>query len=75
MRSVNVSDIHMLCHYDIIYMYVWMQSLCMFYMRDMTFQTSMHVFNVIYLRVCGCTVCWHTTPACFSQAHALSLAF
>ena len=33
------------------------------------------MYNVIYLRTCGCTVCWRTTLACFSRAHALSYAF
>ena len=26
-------------------------------------------------RTCGCTICWHTTLACFSRVHALSHAF
>ena len=48
--------------------------LCMFYMRDMMYHTFVHMYNIIYLRTCGCTVCWRTTLACFSQAHALSHA-
>ena len=52
---------------------------CTFDMRDMTYHTctctSMHIYNVIYQRTCGCTVCWRTALACFSQAHALSHAF
>ena len=47
----------------------------MFYMRDMTYHTSMHMYNVIYQCTCGRTAFWHTTLACFSQAHALSHAF
>ena len=49
--------------------------LCMFYMRDMMYHTFVHMYNVIYLRTCGCTVCWRTTLACFSLARALSHAF
>ena len=49
--------------------------LCMFYMREMTYHTSMYVYNAVYLHACGCTVCWRATLACFSQAHALSFAF
>ena len=39
--------------------------LCLFYMRDMTYHTFVHIYNVIYLRTSGCTVCWRTTLACF----------
>ena len=39
------------------------------------YHASMHMYNVIYQRTCGCTACWRTTLACFSQAHALSHAF
>ena len=46
---------------------------CMSYMRDMTYHTFVHMYNVIYLRTCGCTVCLRTTLSCFSRAHALSV--
>ena len=39
------------------------------------YHTSMHMYNVIYQHTCGCTACWRTTLACFSQARALSHGF